>query len=285
MRSIRGGSGLGDSLYVQSIARHLVIKGEELEICSSWDDVFRPLRPRVEVVMYRRTPVDIVAHYMQRRDLPTDQFEDVCISARLPPEDVEMKIDWQIVGCEHLKKIAPKGKPVIAVQLPRNPLGKEGNATLGADLLPNVEFMQRAVDRLKGRAWLMQIGRGTPRWYFRGLDLDLANRTSIAELLDVSSLADGFFGYCSFMVPLAESFQKPALFAWSRRGLDSRDSYTRRVRPQKILHSPSSRHVIDNASDAELERAIDEFLDAIRNPAGVQWEASGDRGERAGLAG
>jgi len=197
-----------------------------------------------------------------------------------------MKIDWApATGSEHLKKIRPHGKPVILVQLPRYPLGKQRANDLGADLLPSLEFMQRVVDGLAGRAFVVQVGRGTPLWYFRGIDLDLAHRTTVAELLDVASLADGFFGYCSFMVPLAESFQKPALFAWSQRGLDSRDSYTRRVRPQKILHYPTSRFVIDNASDAELERAVYEFLEQIRNPAGVSRETSGDRGERAGVSG
>lgn len=291
MRSIRGGSGLGDSLYVQSVARHLVMKGEQLEVASDWPDVFRPLGDRVTVVPHRRQDVDIVAHYMQRRDFKTDQFEDVCISAKLDPAAVEMKIDWRwsssASGRELLASIPsqPRRKPVIAVQLPRNPLGKDKDSGIGADLLPDQAFMQRAVDRLAGRAFLVQVGRGTPRWYFSGLDLNLANRTTVAELLDVASLCDGFFGYCSFMVPLAESFQKPALFVWSQRGLDSRDNYTRRVRPEKILHYPSSGFVIDNASEAAMERAVDEFLEQVRDADLLPGEAGGDRRERAGVAG
>jgi hypothetical protein len=76
----------------------------------------------------------------------------------------------------------------------------------------------------------------------------------VRDLLDVASVADGFLGYCSFMVPLAESFSKPALFVWSHRGLRAPQAYVRQITPQKILHRDTSHFVMD---DWPIDRSIE----------------------------
>ena len=78
-----------------------------------------------------------------------------------------------------------------------------------------------AIDALKGMAFLIQIGSGEPLFRFTGIDLDLTDQTSVCDVLDLASVADALLGYCSFFVPLAESFRKPALLVWSRAGLKS----------------------------------------------------------------
>ena len=67
-----------------------------------------------------------------------------------------------------------------------------------------------------------------------------------------------FVGYCSFVVPLAESLNKPALLVWARRGLRAGHPYIRAITPEKILQKPAtSRFVIDDASDAQINEAAD----------------------------
>ena len=44
MKTIRGGRGLGDALYVQGVVRHLVGLGQRLAVRSDWPEVFRPER-------------------------------------------------------------------------------------------------------------------------------------------------------------------------------------------------------------------------------------------------
>jgi hypothetical protein len=99
---------------------------------------------------------------------------------------------------------------------------------------------------------VVQVGAGQPLFKFRGIHIDLANRTTVAEMIDVASVASKFVGYCSFLVPLAESLNKPALFVWSSRGLKDGQLFVRRITPAKVLHKPTSRHVIDTASDGEI---------------------------------
>lgn len=264
MISVRGGMGLGDAIYVQAVARHLVGQGHRVEACTAWPDVFRPLGDKVVCSPFRRKPIDRLAHYASRRGAPgTTQFEDVCINAGIG-KVADLRLDWEPVGGELPARLHSAGKPVIVVQMPRAPFGRSDG--YGLEFLPDCRTIQRAIDMLAGRALLVQIGKGEPLFRFAGIDVDLANLTSVCDVLDVASAADGFLGYCSFMVPLAEALSKPALLVWSRKGLASRHEVVRQMTPQKILHRASSRFVMDDCPDAQLSEAVDALCDQIRSP-------------------
>lgn len=273
--SIRAGSGLGDSLYLQSIVRHLVEEGYHVEACTDWPDLFRPLRDRITVSPFRRHPADRIAHYVQGKNNPrTTQFEDMCIRAEVP-RNIDLRLDWTIVNEVLARKIG-KEKPVVAVQLPRRPMDRKDG--FGAELLPNCAVLQAAIDIIKPHARIVQIGSGDAIHHFSGIDIDMSNRTSVSDLIDIASVVDGFLGYVSFFVPLAESLGKPALFVWSRRGLQSTTEFISAITPKKILHAVSSRAVVD---DEELAGAVHEFLDAIRGPQAVRGPHGRDSRIRA----
>jgi hypothetical protein len=261
MISIRGGAGIGDALYLQSVARHFVEKGEAIEACCDWPDVFRPLAGKVKVSPFRRKPIDRLAHYSARRAIAgTTQFEDCCIQAGIR-DRVDLRLDWQIVNVGLVEMLRATGKPIVVVQLPRAPFGRTDG--FGKELLPDCRRIQDAIDRLSGRAFLVQVGKGAPWFQFEGIDLDLVDRTSVAEMIDIGLAADAFLGYVSFIVPLAESFSKPALLVWSRAGLNSRHEVIRTIQPQKILHGPLSRWVMDDCSSEHLRNAVDALCDEI----------------------
>lgn len=256
MIAIRGGSGLGDALYVQAIARHMVKQGQRVEACvhAKWSPVFQPLGDKVTVSSFRRERIDVLAHYStRRRNRETDQFEDCCISAGVGT-GVELRLDW---------KAAPgpipdlvRQRPIVVLQLPRLPMDRSDG--YGDELLPAFSVLQRAIDHLKRRgALIVQVGAGGALHRFEGIDLDFANTTSVAEMIDVVSVADACLGYVSFLVPLSESLGKPALFVWSRRGLISRNEIIAWLTPKKVLHGPLARAVVDDCSEVELTGAVD----------------------------
>lgn len=257
MKSIRGGRGLGDSIYVQAVARHIIkTRGERLRVCADYPDVFRPLEDMVELVPHRRTNIDYLAHYSARKSLPTNQFVDCCQTAGIQ-EPVELRIDWtptSRIG-EQMKEA---GRPIVCVQLPRTPMARTDG--FGAELLPDCRVIQRMIDALKGRALIVQVGAGAALFKFSGIDVDLANKTNVCELFDVALAADGFLGYVSFLVPLAEALDKPALFVWSSRGLRAGHPYVRQITPEKVLFKASSRHVMDNWSSDRIYEAVNAFL-------------------------
>jgi hypothetical protein len=260
MLSIRAGSGLGDSLYLQSIVRHYVEMGQKVEACSKYPEIFSQL-PGVTVSPFRRNPVDICAHYSTRRSSDgTDQFEDCCINAGIPGE-TDFRLDWQPVDQDLVSILRRLPRPILVVERPREPMDRKDKQ--GHDLLPDCRVIQKAIDRLKDRASIIQIGKGEALFHLTGIDLDLADKTTVSRLLDVASMADGFLGYVSYLVPLAESFKKPALFVWSKRGLRSRIRFVHQITPKKILHRPSSKAIVDDCSDADLNEAVNAFYLAV----------------------
>lgn len=258
MRSIRAGRGIGDSLYLQAVARHIIKRdGAPLKICSDWPDIFRPLGKMAKVAPFTRQNIDILAHYsLRKKCTDTTQFQDCCIQAEIKGP-VDLKLDWLPRNHELIDSL-PRDKPLVLVQMPRNPMGRTDG--FGKELMPDCRVIQKIINHVKDRATIVQIGAGASIFKFEGIDLDLANKTSVSDLLDVASVADGFLGYCSFIVPLAESFDKPGLFVWSRMGLNTNHPYIKAITPKKILEKPTSKYIIDDCSDDDIRQAAEVFL-------------------------
>jgi hypothetical protein len=259
MKSIRCGRGLGDSLYLQSVVRHLTRKpGDRLRVLSDYPAIFSQLGERRAVVAPFDRKCDIVAHYAPRKGVDgTTQFQDCCIAAGIR-ETIELRLDWQVQRPELVDRLRAPGRPILVVQLPRTPMGRTDG--FGADLLPNCHLLQTLIHRFSGTHTVVQVGAGAPLHRFTGIDIDLANAGTVSDLLDVGATADRFLGYCSYMVPLAESFAKPALFVWANAGLTRGHQFIRRITPKKVLQLPSSRHVIDNWTEPQIERVLDDFM-------------------------
>lgn len=261
MKSIRGGMGLGDALYLQSLVGHLLElrPRETFEVCSKWPEVFAPLGPRVTVSPFRRDRIDILGHYSKRKGQRTRQWQDICLEAGAP-SDLELRLTWRRTDEDHLvSRVEDQaaGRPIVLVQLPRAPMGRTDG--FGHEILPDCRKIQRQLEALEGRAFLVLVGSGFPLFRFRGIDLDLTEKTSVSQLLDLGQACSGLVGYCSFFVPLAEGFAKPALFAWSARGLRAPVVYVRTIRPEKILERESSQWFVDEHPLEEADNARRRF--------------------------
>ena len=102
--------------------------------------------------------------------------------------------------------------------------------------------------------FLVEIG-GADKVYPLISNVDLTRRTSVADLLDIATVCDAMVGQCSFMVPLAECFDKPLMAVWAARGLQSNVLFLKQCTPQKILSKPSSHFVMDDWSKEVLEES------------------------------
>lgn len=264
IRSVRSGKGLGDSLYLQGVARHFVGLGySPFEVCSNFPDVFRPLEGRVRVVPFRRNTVDRVAHYISRKGLKnTHQFEDCCQSAGITSR-VEFVLDWDVVNVSLADRLLWSGRKIAVVPLPRYPMDRPDG--YGLELLPNCDVLQQAVDILRDRGYLVvQVGKGQSLYTLKNIDIDLANTTTVADVIDTFWVADLVLGYCSFAAPLAECLNKHSLFVWSSRGLESQNDFIRLITPRKILGNPRSKTIVDTCNQEELAKVLDEVHSEIR---------------------
>jgi len=170
-------------------------------------------------------------------------------------------LDWKIQNkalVSSVKKKA-KGKPILLVEMIRNPMNRTDR--FGIELLPDLEVMQEILNKLKEHYFLLHVGQGKKLFEFEGIDLDLADATSVTDLIDLAYASSAMFGYCSFFVPLAESLNKKSLFVWSRRGMNSVEPFIRTITPQKILHKRDTSHyVVDNWPQDKIDEVLNDFL-------------------------
>ena len=95
--------------------------------------------------------------------------------------------------------------------------------------------------------------------YSLDTDKNLNCQTSVPDLLDIASISDAFLGQCSFIVPLAESFDKKLMIVWSSKGLRSGESYIGTITPRKILSKETSTYVIDDWKEEWIDNVICKF--------------------------
>ncbi len=238
LKRIRGGSGLGDSIYLQSLVRHLAkTTNHQIEACSNYPDVFSQLPPSVSVVPFNKHAQGLIhAVYSMRKSVnTTDQFQDMCIQAGIQGQ-VDLKLDWKIRNQELVDSIRLKAREqrIVFAGMIRSPMARDGIDNFGAELLPLFRAVDEMVDRFRD-CFIVECGSGK-RLHDIKPDLDLTNRTSISDLLDVASICDEFCGQCSFVIPLAESFDKPYTIVFARAGFESRTEFIRRITPEKVFH-------------------------------------------------
>lgn len=256
MRTARCGAGLGDSLYLQGVLR-VMSKDEHMVAMTDYPDVFSQLE-NVTTKPFIREGIEVVAHYNKRKHVVgTSQWQDCCIAAGLPP-DTPFILDWKLQNKRLVKQLRSLGKPILVVETLRTPMGRSDN--FGRELLPDGRLFQRILDRARDKYAIVQIGSGKDLYPFKNVDLNLTNCTSVADLIDVAMLSDRMLGYCSFFVPLAESLSRSALFVWTSAGLNSGQQFIRAIRPEKVLHSPDSKYIVDDWKPEAITEAIDAFL-------------------------
>lgn len=256
-KRIRGGSGLGDSLYVQAIVRYLVHERKErITVAAPHADLFKHYGDAVEVIAHCKTNMDYVAHYASRKNRPgTSQFEDCCINCGVP-KDIPLQYDWPgpvgKLSADIRQRAA--GKPIILLQMPRMPFSR--NDPFGIELLPEQSGIQKGIDAIKkAGGYIVKIGKGGELYKVQNVDLDMSNKTTIRDLLEIANVADGGFGQVSFIIPLMESYGKPVLTVLARKGLQSKNPFISSITADKVNHyKESSWTYVDDSMDDVIEK-------------------------------
>jgi hypothetical protein len=258
---IRSGRGLGDALYLQSVVRFLEIQGKEFTVLTDYPEVFGNLRCMTEA--FTRSGQPLVAHYTdQKGNDKTKQFED-CYRRVGIEETLDLKINWQIKNYRKIKsyiKLA-KGKPLLLVMSARNPMARDDG--FGKELLPIKSVYQKVLDQIEPYFKIL-IGRGVEEYKLENIDLDLTNQTGVEDLLDLAAASQGAIGFCSFMIPLMESFGKPSLAIWTNRSLNSANNFIKTITPTKILYNDNSKYLIDIWPEEKQKAAINDYLHQLR---------------------
>lgn len=240
---MRGGSGLGDAIYLRPIVEHFIGEGRRVTICSDYPDVFDGTGAVTN--RFDRFNIDVLAHYTAgKRNPDTNQWQDICASARIP--EIPLRFEWRVRnhGLMNAIRADAAGRPLVVVHGGRTPMGRKDG--FGKELLPEREAFALALLEL-GDCFTVRVGKGE-ELYPLPVNVNLQDSTSVTDLLDLARTCDAVVGQCSFAIPIAEVFDKPLLAVWAARGMESHHvhPYIRQITPQKVLSKPTSSFVVDD---------------------------------------
>jgi hypothetical protein len=255
VRVIRSGSGLGDSIYLRAIADRYLSMGNRVTVKTDYPELFAGTTVSIE--RFTRQGCNVVAHYSQRRDRPeTNQWQDICMSAAVGP--IPFAIKWAVLNrplVNDIKAMA-MGRPIVMVNGGRPPMGRTDG--YGYEMLPKREAFDAVLAALSD-CFTVEVGKGA-ELYPLTADVDLSDRTSPADLMDIASISRGLIGQCSFMIPMAECLDKPLMVVWAAAGLTSGTPFIRQCTPEKVLAKPeSSRWVMDDWPNEKITEAAHAF--------------------------
>jgi len=241
-KRIRGGSGLGDSLYLRPLVDHFIAAGDTVTVCSDHPEVFLDSRATVEP--FSRENINVLGHYVAGKPNPdTDQWQDICASAGTP--GLPLRFDWTVRNQALVDRVtaAAGRQPIILVHGGRTPMGRTDG--FGLELLPDRRAFDAVLAMLHG-CHTVRIGKGA-NLYALPVSSDLSDETSVSDLLDLASICDGMIAQCSFAIPLAEVFDKPLLAIWAAGGMCAyRHPYIKSITPRKVLSKLTSHYVVDD---------------------------------------
>ena len=256
VKRIRGGSGLGDAIYLRPIVEHFLRAGERVQVCSNYPDVFCGLDIQVET--FNRNNIDVLAHYTAGKlTAGMNQWQDICASAKV---SVPLSFEWTVRNLALVDGLRAEaaGRPIIVVHAGRVPMARTDG--FGKELLPERAAVDAVLEELAD-CLIVQIGKDGQQYTLK-TEVDLSGRTSITDIFDLAVSVDGFVGQCSFIIPLAEAFDKPLLVVWAAAGMSpARHYYIRAITPRKVLSKQSSRFVVDDWAIGKIQEEARAFRD------------------------
>ena len=252
---IRGGTGLGDSLYLRVIAEHFIRQGKRVTAHTYHPDVFIGSGALTEP--FRRDRMDLVAHYtLGKTNYATSQWQDICAMAKVP--DMPLRFDWTVRNTVLMNGIMDRaaGRKIILVHGGREPMNRVDG--FARELMPAESAFRAAMDALAD-CLTIRIGAGKTH-YKIDCEIDLSDQTTASDLLDLAFISDGILAQCSFAIPLAEVFDKPMLMIWSQLVATARYDYVRQITPKKVLSGPRSTYLIDNLAPELIRENVAAWL-------------------------
>lgn len=259
VKKIKCASGFGDSIYMYPITRYLLKQNRKLNliVMTDYKDIYKchPYRERIEFVKHSKDFANFKISYCGRKyKSGTSQFEDVCIAAEVP-KDIKYNIDWKIQNKElidNIKKLS-SGKPICVVSAPFKPFGRVDE--FGKELTVNFKRMNDLIARNKNDYYFIQTCKNTPEYILNNINLNLAGKTAISDVLDIMSIANRSVGQIGHILPLSEVFKVPCMLFFSRRGINCENRFISSITYEKVVHYKKLvSFCVDDFSDVEIDR-------------------------------
>jgi hypothetical protein len=262
MICLRGASGLGDAVYMYPVLKHLIERGEKVEMLTKFPVIYDPLRKLGLIISerYAKLP-DRECRYSPRYEVKgTTTYQDTLILAGVD-RNVPLEIDFEPAELPDSIKsvIENEERHVCLVRAPALPMKGREEARI---LVPDIGIMDAIIAANKKRFLFVQVGdRNGYEKKLKRIDLDLAGALTIPQLLTLTAAADVVLTQPSFMLPFAESVETKAFVVFSGMGMVVPRKFFHHITPGKIINKPwIVWHGIDTEPYKEVAGRFGELL-------------------------
>ena len=243
--SLKGASGLGDSIYAYPICKYYAARYETVNIMSKYPVLFQGLK-NVNVYDHKKVnyintpsgdkiPIDIRFTYCGKKyTAGTSQFQDSCESAGIK-ESINLSIPWKVKNIaliEYIKDVAD-GRPICMMAAPYEPFGREDQ--WGKLLRIDSRILYDIVES-RPDVCFVQIGNKYTLHSIETADIDIINETSVSDLMDIASICDIGLSQVGNLLPMCESQCKKTFIIYSRKAVESDNKFISAIVPEKVTH-------------------------------------------------
>lgn len=243
--AIKGASGLGDCVYAVSIAEYYSKEYDNIYVMSDFPVLFEHL-PKVKCFKHkklnhidlpdgRKKDIDKRFTYCGRKyTAGTTQFEDSYLSIHIK-EKLEMNISWKVKNNElvdNIRKCA-KDKKICILSAPYEPFGRDDE--WGSLLRIKPDIMQTIVNN-RDDIYFIQVGNKYALHKISNVDLDLIDKTSVSDLMDLVCICDFGISQIGNLLPICECMNKKNFLIFAITGQNCGNKFIEAVTPEKCVH-------------------------------------------------
>lgn len=194
--------GLGDAIYLRAIALNFLRRGKSVVVSTHWPQLFADMPVKISPDDGTYRGIGFSLHHklsgVYQEYAGLDQFRLWCIRAGIP--DAEFDLRWTVRNTELCGKVKRNaaGRKVLMYQ-PRK---------LKTEFRPTREAYQEWVEA-HGEYYRIRVGASA--FVERDpmpCELDLLDRASVADVFDVATVCDLFFGEPCYVGILADALSK-----------------------------------------------------------------------------
>lgn len=228
---IAGPKGLGDALYMRAIALHLIDSGASVAVSTRWPDVFAGAPVSFKKADEGARQVGFSIRHPLGPGIYAGyngwcQFDIWCHRAGIS-EKVDFDLRWKVIDRDLVQRIRTKsdGRKILLYQprKTRSPLQPEAKAFYG---------WVRDADYFRVRM-------GHPEYVEDEgeCELDLLGKASVADILDVATVSDMFFGELCYIGILADAMRKRSVCMLSKE--HARAEEWRHLNARRLFCNPN----------------------------------------------
>lgn len=196
---IRTPLGLGDAIYCWPIIQYFSER-MGVEVMTRYPIIYDNLP--VSCVPYDKN-FHLSLHYNKRRSKPTDQYTDILKQCDLPM--IPFQFDFNYPCSDKIWNVLDQGKKICVVKEPCKAHMHKNKEGVSVD--PDPKEMQKYINKRKDEYFFISVGKAEKFKDRLDIDLDLTDKTSIPDLIQIIKASSLVLTQIGHLVPLAIAFR------------------------------------------------------------------------------